>query len=157
MTPLNGWARRWQIPPEAIADLVEAMAPSGQEVHAKGTPESAVQAEVRMLSAAAGWKVWRNNVGAWADKERTRFIRYGLCNDSKAINDKTKSADLIGLRPVVITSAEIGKTIGQFVSIETKRAGWTEGKDKETVAQRRWLTMVAALGGHAIFSTGEIE
>jgi hypothetical protein len=114
--------------------------------------EDAVQAAVRIAASEMGWRIWRNNVGVLLDK-RGVPVRFGLANDSKAINDVLKSGDLIGCRPVLITQKMVGRTIGQFVSIECKTQDWKQGNTKRDDAQRAWAMLVRALGGHAIFAT----
>lgn len=100
--------------------------------------------------------MWRNNVGVLIDATG-RPVRYGLANDSKAMNQAVKSADLIGIRPVTITPDMVGQTIGQFVSIEVKAEGWRpQPNDQHEIAQRKWAELVILAGGYAIFSTGEI-
>lgn len=113
--------------------------------------EAEVQQEIRKLAAALGWAVWRNNKGA-GKLENGSFIRWGLCNDSPAIGAKYRSADLIGVRPVLIGPEHIGMTIGQFVSIECKSSAWRIGHDAHEVAQRRWRDLVAGLGGYALIT-----
>ncbi len=103
-------------------------------------------------SERLGIRLWRNNVGAY--KTESGFIRFGLANDSAAINSVIKSADLIGIRPVVITPLHLGKTIGQFVSREVKAEGWSfTGTDRE-LAQERWAALVRSLGGDASIVAG---
>lgn len=99
--------------------------------------------------------MWRNNVGALLDK-RGIPVRYGLANDSKEMNARVKSADLIGVRPRVVTSADVGTTIGQFVSIECKRPGWKWTGDAHELAQLNWASLIMAAGALATFSTGEL-
>lgn len=71
------------------------------------------------------------------------------------MNKVIKSADLIGIRPVLITPGHVGLVIGQFVSREIKPTGWKyTGKAREE-AQLRWAELVAACGGDAAFATGE--
>lgn len=121
------------------------------------TNEATAQSMVRLAASARGWKLWRNNVGVLTRPDGVP-IRYGLANDSKAVNQNVKSADLIGIRPVVITPDMVGDVIGQFVSIECKRPGWKpSATDQHEAAQMRWAEIVMLAGGHAIFSTGEIE
>lgn len=117
--------------------------------------EAAVQQQIRITASQRGWRLWRNNVGVLRD-ERGVPVRYGLANESAAVNATIKSADLIGIRPVLITQDMVGTVIGQFVSVECKREGWHYTGTKREVAQQRWAEMVRALGGHACFSTGEI-
>jgi hypothetical protein len=116
--------------------------------------ESDVLAAVRLATSKLGWVVHRNNVGVLRDT-RNVPVRYGLANDSKALNAHVKSSDLIGWREVVITPDMVGRKLAQFVSIETKRTGWKyTGADRE-VAQKRWIDLVVAAGGYGRFVTGE--
>ena len=115
--------------------------------------EAAVSVEVRLEASRLGIRLWRNNVGAGYMQDGS-FIRWGLANESAAMNRLIKSADLIGVRPILITPAMVGRTIGQFVSREAKRAGWKwSGTDRE-VAQLAWADLVNSLGGDAAFTTG---
>lgn len=116
--------------------------------------EAAVQVAVRLEAARKGVALWRNNVGVLLDR-RGVPVRYGLANDSSAVNANFKSADLIGIRPVLITPAHLGLTIGQFVSREVKAEGWRYTGDEREVAQLRWAELVLSLGGDAAFCTGE--
>ena len=98
--------------------------------------------------------LWRNNVGALKD-ERGVPIRYGLANDTKALNKIMKSGDLIGWYRRTILAENVGQVIAQFVSIEAKRPGWEYNpSDEHQVAQARWRDLVIAQGGIACFSTG---
>src|ERR1700761_8470189 len=85
--------------------------------------EEAVKAAVRLEAARRGILLWRNNVGQLKN-ERGQVVRYGLCNDSKGLNKEIKSGDLIGIYPLTITPGHVGKTIGQFISVETKHSDW---------------------------------
>lgn len=113
--------------------------------------EAAVQAAVRLEYARRGYRLWRNNVGQLRD-ERGVPVRYGLANDSAALNQRLKSSDLIGWRPVLITPDMVGQQLAVFVSLEVKAPDWrlTPG-DKRGQAQARWLDLVAADGGEARF------
>jgi len=150
---LSEWAEKWGVSAEAMRDLISTLAPV--ERAARNGSEAKVLVGVQMSAAAAGWKLWRNNVGA-CRADDGRLIRYGLCNDSKRINDRFKSSDLIGIRPVVITTEHVGTTIGQFAAVETKREDWRPGKDKREGAQATFMALVQDLGGCAGFSTGEL-
>ncbi len=112
--------------------------------------ESTVQAKIRFECARRGWRVWRNNVGVLIDATG-RPVRYGLANDSKAVNESIKSADLIGIKPVFITYDMVGTVIGQFVSIECKAPG-----KRAHAGQERWANMINEFGGVAVISTGEL-
>lgn len=115
--------------------------------------EAKVQAEVREKASQLGWRLWRNNVGVFVD-ERGVPVRYGLANESSAMNKVVKSSDLIGLRPVVITPDMVGQTIGQFVAIECKHGEWSmRENDKHAGAQKAFIEMVKKLGGHGLFAT----
>ena len=118
--------------------------------------EAQVQAEVRLLASKAGWRLWRNNVGVMIDS-RGVPVRYGLANDSRQLNAAVKSADLIGIRPRLITPYMVGRVIGQFVSRECKREGWViNPSDPHDMAQLKWLILVAELGGDAQMTTGAL-
>ena len=116
--------------------------------------EASVQSLVRLEAAKRGWKLWRNNTGVLLNP-RGQPIRFGLCNDSAAVNANVKSADLIGIRPVLITPDMVGSVIGQFVSLECKHEGWKPSpKDSHEIAQARWAEIVKQAGGYAAFTTG---
>lgn len=103
--------------------------------------------------ARRGYRLFRNNSGAMTDPSG-RLVRFGLGNESKALNDKLKSSDLIGWEPVLITPAMVGMVIARFVSLECKPPGWhlTPG-DKRGQAQKRWIDLVVADGGEGRFVT----
>jgi len=121
-----------------------------------GRSESAIQAAARVRASQLGWRVFRNNVGAMQDANG-RVVRFGLANESAQQNHRIKSGDLIGIRPVLITQAMVGQTIGQFVSIECKAEDWRHDESERTLAQMQWLHLVRALGGHALMITNEAE
>ena len=115
--------------------------------------EAALQKRVRLQYAEMGILLWRNNVGACVD-ERGNYIRYGLANESKQMNRRIKSSDLIGINPIVITNAMVGLTIGQFIALECKHPGWIyKGVDQE-MAQQNYINLVKSKGGYATFITG---
>ena len=118
------------------------------------TNETTIQDQIRLEASEAGLRLWRNNVGACRDT-KGRLIRYGLANDSAAVNRALKSSDLIGIRPVVITPDHVGQTIGQFVAREVKRSGWTYHGTPREQAQQRFIDLVRSLGGDACFATGK--
>lgn len=149
------WQRKHGITAEALADLVTMV---GLDVprSTKGTPEARVQDEARLLASKKGWRLFRNNVGVLKD-ERGVPVRYGIANDSPAMNKRIKSSDLIGIRPVVITSDMVGSTIGQFVAREVKKAGWKYKGTEHEQAQLAFGTLVIGLGGDFRFWSGEGE
>lgn len=154
MTLLIQWALRHNIPHAALQDLRQRL---GMLDHAPvpdtpGTSEAAVSNRLRLAAAAGGACLWRNNVGVLNDK-RGVPVRFGLCNDSKELNKKCKSADLIGIFPLLITPAHVGTVVGQFWSVEAKEVGWVyTGQDREP-AQATWAQAVVARGGRACFAT----
>lgn len=118
------------------------------------TTETPAQQQVRLAMARMGAQMWRNNTGAFQD-ETGRWIRYGLCNDSKQINERIKSSDLIGGVPITIQPHHVGQTFAILTAIECKRPGWhlTPG-DKRGQAQKRFIDLVVGIGGFAGFATG---
>lgn len=107
---------------------------------------------VRLEAAKQGIVLWRNNVGAVRTADG-RFIRFGLANDSKRMNQYIKSSDLIGIRPVLIGPEHIGKTVGQFVAFEVKPQEWQYSGKEHEQAQKRFLELVSVKGGYATFMT----
>ena len=118
-----------------------------------GTSESAVSSIIRLEAAERGVLLLRNNVGVLAN-DGGRPVRYGLANDSAAMNKQLKSADFIGIRPVRIQPEHIGQVIGQFVSREAKRVGWRYTGAGREEAQMRWVNLVTSYGGNACFASG---
>ena len=158
MNALHSWAIRYNIPPDAIRELRSILVvPTANRVSdGDAGDEAKVQAKIRVEASRKGWLLFRNNVGA-GKLDNGSFLRWGLANDSAALNSRVKSADLIGVRPVLISPRHIGRTIGQFVSVECKRAGWTyRGNDREQ-AQLRWAEAILGAGGHAVFATGPAD
>ena len=155
LAPFYDWAARHGVSYEALGELLNVLGvvnlPCATTEPDTDKSEAWVQSMVK-LNAAKGHTLtlWRNNVGALQDK-RGVPVRYGLMNDSKRMNEKFKSGDLIGIRRVLITQAMVGQVIGQFVSIEVKEPGWVyTGEGRET-AQLNWANAVNARGGFAIF------
>jgi len=157
---LNQWAARWNLPPEALAELSSVMlaaAPKENPLRSKAKSEGDIMALAKLNASAAGWRLFRNNVGALKDKDG-RHVRYGLANESKRLNASLKSSDLIGIRPIVIDPTWLGATVGQFVAIECKAPGWKWRGTERELAQANFHKMVVGLGGHACFTcTGDIE
>lgn len=149
------WQRKHGITAEALADLVTMVGLDAPR-STKGTPEARVQDEARLLASKMGWRLFRNNVGVLKD-ERGVPVRYGIANDSPAMNKRIKSSDLIGIRPVVITPDMVGSTIGQFVAREVKKAGWKYKGTEHEQAQLAFGTLVIGLGGDFKFYSGEGE
>jgi hypothetical protein len=156
------WAIRHDVSLEALQELKDIFGidhvpcPSEKRYPSDGfqKDEAFTQSLVRLEASHKGLRLWRNNVGALLDK-RGVPVRYGLGNDSPALNKIIKSADLIGWRPLLITDALVGSTIAQFLSRECKRPGWKFTGDEHETAQLKWAELVIADGGDAGFCTGE--
>ena len=114
------------------------------------TSETAIANQTRRDFAFIG-PLWRNNVGALLDR-RGVPIRYGLANETKDENQRTKSSDLIGLTPTLVTQEMVGSIVGIFTALETKHSDWYfNGADKHTVAQFKFHNIVRNAGGFAGF------
>lgn len=146
MNKLQEWAMRWRIPQEAWNELYSLFHPN--IVPTGNYTETGLNAMLRIAAPQNGAILWRNNSGALLDKDG-RPVRYGLGNDSKRINDVFKSSDLIGITPVVWA----GKVFGVFTAVESKKADWRPGEDREReTAQAAFLTKVEAMGGIGLFA-----
>lgn len=152
---LNEWAIRWQVPYAAVEDLQQQFGLVGTDpAPVAGESEAAVQNKIRLEASRAGARIWRNNVGATLTEDGS-FIRYGLANDSKQMNQHIKSADLVGLRPVMVRAHHVGQVLGVFLAREVKAADWRYSGTPREVAQLRFLELVASLGGDAAFANAE--
>jgi len=142
---LYDWAKTWNISAMAINDLKNRMGLRGTipQLPHEITTEAQVKKVVRLEGAQKGITLWSNNVGVAVD-EQGRYIRYGLANDSKAMNMNVKSSDLIGIGPD-----------GLFYARETKRPGWHYTGTPREVAQLKFLQLVLSKGGNAEFATGK--
>ncbi len=167
---IDQWARRWGLPPQALAELASMGHVPDPPKKPDGS-ESYVQSAVRL---EAGYKdgisLWRNNVGAGTavhskvlrslcsecrDLIPNRPIRWGLANDSTNLNGELKSSDLIGWRRRVITPEMVGTTIAQYTQRECKEVGWVfNPNDARDQAQMRWHLMVLRDGGDSAIVSG---
>ena len=161
MTPttLNQWAIRHHVSMQAVHELLQMMGAADADHPPAVTPgralssEASVQAELRLNASKAGGRLWRNNRGAGYMQDGS-FVRWGLANDSTAMNDVIKSHDLIGIKPVLIAADMVGTVIGQFWSREAKPAGWRYTGTPHEAAQLAWAELIVSLGGDAKFSNG---
>lgn len=140
MNTLDQWAAKWGISAQALDDLRRGISPPPANTPAP-TSETAASNLIRLECAKHGIQLWRNNRGAAID-QRGVPVRYGLLNDSAALNKKIKSSDLIGLT-----------RRGQFVAVEVKAPGWSGSMDGHTKAQEEFLALVRAHGGIGLFAT----
>jgi hypothetical protein len=158
---LTQWAQRWGIPQVALDELV-AMTHADRQPPAVpdgATTEQGASKHLALQAAQAGDVLWRNNVGATKAKcpecgYQTAPVRYGIANDTPAMNKLTKSSDRIGIRRVVIQPEHVGHTIGQFTAREVKKPGWKYTGTEREQAQLRFIELVTSMGGDACFSTG---
>jgi hypothetical protein len=96
--------------------------------------------QVRLLASQHGARLWRNNTGVAYDA-RGVPVRFGLCNESAAMNQRIKSADLIGI------DAE-----GRFLAVECKHPGWHYTGNAHEAAQKAFLDLINKQGGRAWFA-----
>lgn len=145
---LIDWAERHGISKAALDELRQMVHPSYLEARLFGQDEATRQAAARVHASSFGGALWRNNVGA-GKLENGSFVRWGLCNDSAKLNESVKSADLIGIYPLLITPEHVGQVVGQFWSVEVKRAGWKYAGTAREQAQLKWAAAVRAYGGRS--------
>lgn len=154
---VHAWAVEHHVSAPAIAALLQRlgigydMTPTYHE----GMSETAVQQRVRLSAAQAGILAWRNNKGVLPDANGTP-VRFGLCNDTKELGARFRSADLIGIKQTLIQPSMVGSYIGQFWSREVKKADWAWTGDEHEMGQMRWMELVLSKGGDAAFTTGDI-
>lgn len=170
---LKQWAAKWGVSAEALAELPFFPPERAPAEGTKQDPasEAGVQARLLLEAPARGVRLWRNNVGAgfmidmeYLKKQRRdlynelikigNFVRFGLANESKNMNEIIKSSDLIGIRPVKITKEHLGRRLGVFVARDVKPANWTYKDTAHEKAQLNFLTFVARMGGDAAFANG---
>lgn len=157
MTPaLYAWAQRHGLSVAAMQELAAVVAPppAPDAAPAHSDSEAYAQSLVRLEAAQHGCYLFRNNSGALKD-DKGRLVRFGLGNDSAATNERLKSSDLIGWRPMLVEPHHVGMILAQFLSREIKPRGWRyTGRGREA-AQAAWIQLVLAHGGDACFATGE--
>ena len=161
MSLIRMWGQAEGIAPAALARLEALLGIAGtnamNEPSASGEPgsESRQQSKIRLEASKKDVLLFRNNVGAFRTDEGG-FLRYGLANDSQAMNDKIKSSDLIGIRKKVVTLAMVGSTVGIFTARECKKEDWKfRPNDKHAGAQLNWINLINSYGGDAAFATDE--
>lgn len=148
---LQEWAKRWNISPAAFAELARcSIVDPDPDALVGDKSEAFVQSRVRLEAARAvpACYLWRNNVGA-NKLSNGSFVRWGLANESRQLNKRLKSGDLIGLRSLIVTPDMVGARVGQFVSRECKRENWKYSGTEEENAQLAWATLINSLGGDA--------
>jgi len=148
------WAQRHNITQQALTELVALLdGPYGAPEPNNATSEAATQALCRVEAPKRGASLWRNNSGAGQMVEQDgslRHLRWGLGNDSKKGNERSKSSDLIGITPMMSTA--IGQVFGVFTAVECKHPGWTKPANKRDRAQEVFHKQVRRYGGLAMFA-----
>jgi hypothetical protein len=144
---LHEWASENKIPKKALENLLDRFGVVFQL--ARNIPldsrESALLNLVRLEESKRGTRLFRNNSGVAFDKSG-RPVRFGLANESADRNRRVKSSDLIGI--------ERG---GRFVSLETKKPGWTFSGSVRELAQLNWIAFINAMGGRAKFVSSMVD
>jgi hypothetical protein len=113
--------------------------------------EFPAQQEVRLEAGRIDAPLWRNNNGAFYDG--IRQIRFGLGNDSKVVQDVTKSSDLIGITPILVMPNMVGRYVGVFTAVEMKEPDWhMVPSDHRARAQLNFIENVKRHGGFAGFA-----
>lgn len=155
---LQQWALNWGIPPRALADLSQRLCACGAarpDVDRVEASEAWVQSR---LLLDAGYRpdvlLFRNNVGVLEDANG-RPVRYGLANDSARVNKSLKSGDTIGVLRYEVKPSDVGRFLGLFLSVETKKVGWRPSPtDSREAAQCSWANLINSYGGVARFYAG---
>lgn len=96
-------------------------------------------------------RLFRNNVGVLQNKQGG-WVRYGLANESKQMNQNFKSGDCIGWIEVEVTPEMVGKRVAVFSSVEVKKEGYKPSGKRQLdhhKAQSNWADMVSDSGGFA--------
>ena len=121
------------------------------------TPEGVAQQKVRERGSAWFMRLFRNNSGVLPNPNTGQPVRFGVGNESKAINKELKSSDLIGGTPIVITQEMVGKTVCIFTTIEAKAEGFKHKKSypkkSREYGQLNWINLFKELGAIAGFAS----
>lgn len=160
---IHQWAIRHGVTAAAIQELqrdVFGMAvgelPEADESDAPRKSEAYAQSVVKRDAARQGIIVTRNNVGALIPKDSKRPVRFGLWNESDAMNEMIKSPDLVGIKRTLVEQHHVGTFMGQWWAREIKEPGWHYTGQGREAAQMACINMINAAGGDAAFSTGAV-
>lgn len=150
---ITEWQAKHGVSDAAVAELIGEVSLESLKPSPLVKTEADVMVNTRIMFQKLGGRLFRNNVGACTTAAGS-FVRYGLANESHAMNRNLKSSDLIGIVPVTITPEMIGQQLGRFAALECKRPGWKfNPNDERENAQFRFITLVNKLGGSARFVT----
>lgn len=90
-----------------------------------------------------GWVGKAERAGTAVIIGNPRRVEFGLFKEAP---------DFVGIRKVKITPDMVGKTIGQFVGVETKKPDWRRSKTNEHEAgQENGIKKIRSAGGCAGF------
>lgn len=106
--------------------------------------ETDVQNASRLALQNLGVTLWRNNSGVARelnDDGSTRYVRYGLGNDSENFNKIFKMGDTVGIM-----------SGGIFIMVEFKKPGWRFMASDHEIAQLNAINFVNMRGGRAGFA-----
>lgn len=122
------------------------------------TKEAKASQVVRLRATAWGCRVFRNNSGVLMNEVGIP-VRFGLGNESKAINKELKTGDYVGWTPVTITPEMVGKTLAVFTNLEAKPEGFIHresyNKNQREFAQNKFNELVNCAGGIAGFACND--
>lgn len=147
--PFDVWAWKWKMPPEAIQELMAITAARCEPL--SDHSEAAVASECDLELAKHGIITMQNNVGALQDKTG-RYVRYGLMNETPAMNKAIKSSDRILLISYVVKPQDVGRTLGLFGGVEYKKRKWVYTGEGREVAQATFHRVLASKGGFGTFA-----
>lgn len=160
MNRVQEWIARWVLPEqqaEALADLQIRLMPDPVHEYSADELRKSEAYATSVIRIEAGKRrvlMMRNNVGALQDAQG-RWVRYGLMNESRQLNERIKSADWIALESFTVTPLMVGMRLARPLSIEVKHPGWRPGEDPEREgAQFAWQVLWESFGGRAVFATG---
>jgi hypothetical protein len=126
------------------------------------TPEGLASKKVRLAASSLGFRLMRNNSGGFYDSSNN-FVRFGLGNESKKLNDNLKWGDFIGALVITITPEMVGKTVAVFSDLEVKPEGAltktinraNKVPTSREAAQLRAIELTKSWGGVSGFVTCE--
>lgn len=101
--------------------------------------ESDVMHSSMLALSASGCLVFRNNVGLFLTLDGKRRVFCGLAKGS---------GDIVGIKPTIITEDMVGKTLGIFFNVESKKPKHKTSKERKE-SQDRFIDAVRRAGGLA--------